>query len=395
MPRRIAIIIERADIALGGAERSMFEVAAALADIGLEVDLLATKGTCQADNVHILCPNAPGKRVNLDVFAQALRQHFAENHYDIIHSVLPFDFADVYQPRGGAYAEALLRNAASYPNRCWRWCKRTTAFTNRRRTQLLQAEQRLCQQTDGPVIAALSQYVVDQFKKHYRTDPQRIALILNGVTTDRQADPQTAAQLRSQVFQRLALAETAEPVLLLFAAHNFRLKGLDGLIRALRIARQSATERPPCLIVLGAGKSGPYRRLARRLGVEQHIVFLGPAENVQDVLSFSHVGILPTFYDPSSRFVLEALAVGKPVITTQFNGAADHFVDGRHGIVVDSPENTPALAEAIAHFATTANVTKAAQAIAQDRLSDEISTRRVARELCLLYESILERRPSP
>ncbi len=395
MPRRIAIIIERADIALGGAERSMFEVAAALADIGLEVDLLATKGTCQAGNVHILCPNAPGKRVDLDLFAQALRQHFAENDYDIIHSVLPLDFADVYQPRGGAYAETLLRNAASYPNRFWRWCKRTTAFTNRRRTQLLRAEQKLCQQADGPVIAALSHYVADQFKKHYQTNPQRIALILNGVTTNRPVDAQAAEQLRSQVFQCLALAETADPVLLLFAAHNFRLKGLDGLIRALHIARQNATERPPCLIVLGAGKSAPYRRLARRLGVEPHIVFLGPAENVQNVLSISHVGILPTFYDPASRFVLEALAAGKPVITTRFNGAADHFVDGRHGIVVNSPENTQALAKAITHFATTANVTKAAQAIAQDHLSDTISTRRVARELCLLYESILEKRQSP
>ena len=384
MPKRIAIIIERADVALGGAERSMFEVAAALSDTGLEVDLLAAKGTGQADNVHILCPDVPGKRVSLGVFEKALRHHLAETHYDIIHSVLPLDFADVYQPRGGTYAEALLRNAASYSNPCRRWFKRATAFTNLRRAQLLRAEQRLCRQGKGPVIAALSQYVVDQFKRHYAVDARRIALILNGVATDRPADPRASERLRSQVFGRLARAEAAHPVLLLFAAHNFRLKGLHRLIEALHIARQTPSERPPCLIVLGAGRAGPYRRLARRLGVEPHIAFLGPAENVQDVLSISHVGVLPTFYDPSSRFILEALAAGKPVVTTAFNGAADHFVNGRHGVVVDSPDNTRALAAAMAHFSVTANVTKAAEAIAQDELKDRISTHRV-----------LEKRQSP
>ena len=134
------------------------------------------------------------------------------------------------------------------------------------------------------------------------------------------------------------------------------------------------------VIVLGKGKTGPYRRLARRFGVEQHIAFLGSAQNVQDVLSCCHVGVLPTFYDPSSRFILEALAAGKPVITTRFNGAVDHFVDGRHGRVVTTPEDTEALAQAIAHFATTANLEKAAAAIIDDNLKENISTQRVARE---------------
>jgi glycosyltransferase involved in cell wall biosynthesis len=104
------------------------------------------------------------------------------------------------------------------------------------------------------------------------------------------------------------------------------------------------------------------------------------------------VGILPTFYDPSSRFILETLAAGKPAITTRYNGAVDHFTDGRHGTVVDEPENIVALAEAIRYFANRANVARAMQAIAQDDLKERISVRRVARELSGLYESILERK---
>ena len=43
MKKKIAIIIERATVELGGAERSVFELAEALRDVGLEVDILAAK----------------------------------------------------------------------------------------------------------------------------------------------------------------------------------------------------------------------------------------------------------------------------------------------------------------------------------------------------------------
>ena len=128
------------------------------------------------------------------------------------------------------------------------------------------------------------------------------------------------------------------------------------------------------------------------MGVEDRILFLGPVQDIGSILPAIDVGVLPTFYDPSSRFILEALAAGKPVITTQFNGATDHFTDGRHGKVIDSPDNIAALADAIRHYTSTANIERASQAIAEDNLRANISVRRVARDLLGLYESILTRK---
>jgi UDP-glucose:(heptosyl)LPS alpha-1,3-glucosyltransferase len=196
-------------------------------------------------------------------------------------------------------------------------------------------------------------------------------------------NPGEVQTLRSQIAGQIE----SDPVVFLFAAHNFRLKGLDRLIRALA---QAAS--PACLAVVGAGRSNSHRRLAHRLGVENRVVFLGPLKQVQNAIAAVDVGVLPTFYDPSSRFILEALAAGKPVITTRFNGAADHFTDGRHGIVIDSPDNIPAMAEAIRHFTVAANLRRAAQAIIEDKLAEKISIRRVANELLGLYEKIQERK---
>ncbi len=382
MVRKVAIIIERTDVALGGAERSIAEVADALSALGLEVHLLAAKGTAGGASTHILCQDVPGKRVPLATFGAAIRQHLEQAPYDIVHSVLPFDFADLYQPRGGTYAESSLRNAASYANPSVRLFKRLTAWTNRRRAELLRAERRLCQGSKGPLIAALSQYVVDQLRTHYGADPQRIVLTRNGVATDRQVDADDVKTLR----WRIVDTTQSDPVVFLFAAHNFRLKGLDRLILAL-----ARTESPACLAVVGAGKIDGPQRLAQRLGVANRIAFLGPLKQIQNAIAAADVGVLPTFYDPSSRFILEALAAGKPVVTTRFNGAADHFKDGRHGIVVDSPDNIPALAEAIRHFTVEENIRRAAQAITADKLVENISVRRVANELLGVYERIEKR----
>jgi UDP-glucose:(heptosyl)LPS alpha-1,3-glucosyltransferase len=390
--KKVAIIIERADTSLGGAERSMFELAGALSQLGLGVDILAAKGQTDSKNIRILCKDMLGKRAGYFVFKKALRRHLSENRYDIIHSVLPYDFIDVYQPRGGSYAESILRNAASYQNKFIESYKKLTAFTNLRRTVLQRVERKLCKNPDGPIIAALSQYVAEQFKRHYAVRDERIVVIPNGVNVDRQINPEEAKKLRAQILSQLGLKETDNPVLFLFVANNFRLKGLAVLIKAMQLVSQRKTLQSAYLIVAGNDRIGKYRRMAEKLGIYKNIIFLGHIKDIQNILSIINVAVLPTFYDPSSRFILEALAAGKPVITTGFNGAADLFVHNRHGIVLDTPEDVTALAEAVIFFTDTDNIRKASAAITADNLKEKISIKSVARQLKIVYESISKRK---
>lgn len=392
MKKKIAIIIERANIVLGGAERSVFELATALRSLGAKVDILAAKGQTNAKNVHILCQDRPGKRTCYFTFTRALKKHLAENHYCLIHSVLPFDFADVYQPRGGSFAESILRNAASYQNRILDSFKKMTAFANLRRSMLLRAEKKLCQNPDGPIVAALSEYVAEQFKRHYGLDDKRIVVIPNGVKINKEIDTAEADKLRAQILAQLALKQADNPVFLLFVANNFRLKGLACLIKAMQAAQSRETSRHAYLIVAGRDRAYKYRRLAEKLDIHRKVIFLGTVRHIQNALSIIDVAVLPTFYDPSSRYILEAVAAYKPVITTKFNGATDLFVNDRHGKVIDCPENIPALAEAISYFTDTDNIQRASEAIVADSLKEKISVNHHAEQLLTLYESILKKR---
>lgn len=398
MKKKIAIIIERANIALGGAERSVFELAAALGAHELEVEMVAAKGQTNAKSIKILCGDSPGKRTCYFTFAKALKKHLSENHYDIVHSVLPFDFADVYQPRGGTYTESILRNAASYQNKLLESYKRITAFANFRRTMLLNAERKLCKKSSGPVIAAVSQYVGRQFKQHYGVADGRVVVIPNGVKINKQVDTVEAGKLRIQILSKLGLKEADNPVLFLFVANNFRLKGLAVLIKAMSLYGETAhgkKGRQAYLVVAGSGRTHKYRRLAKKLnspGVDRKIIFLGPIRHIQNALSIIDVAILPTFYDPCSRYILEALAADKPVITTRFNGASEQFVNNRHGKVIERSEEAPALAEAMGYFTDTNNIKAASDAIVADNLKETISINRVAKQLISVYKSILQKK---
>ena len=344
---KVAIIIERYDISLGGAEWLVYELASALCKLGVEVDILAAQGNSSAENVRILCPEGQSKRISLASFGKLISNYIGKKHYDIIHSLIPLTFVDIYQPPGGSFAEAIIRNAASYRNKLVSSYKKATAFINRRRTEMLWAEKKLCRDPNGPVIAALSNYVKDQFINHYNLESERIALVPNGVKIENEVDTEIADKLKKEIFQQLRIENSANSVFFLFGANNFRLKGLGALTEALALLEKTKTPRTPYLIVAGRGKINKFRSIAEKLNIDKKMVFLGHLPHIQNALSITDVAILPTFYDPCSRYILEALAACKPVITTKFNGASDFFVNDRHGKIIDNPDNIDAFLDTV------------------------------------------------
>jgi UDP-glucose:(heptosyl)LPS alpha-1,3-glucosyltransferase len=392
MTRKIAIIIERADTALGGAERSVSELTGALSAQDFEVHILAAKGNSQAKNVHILCEDTSGKRTGFGVFGRALIKYLSQNHYDIVHSVLPFDFADIYQPRGGTYAESIARNIATYENGIVRMFKSIFAFANFKRTILLNAERKLAQKTDGPRIIAISQYVAGQFQQHYGTNPSRITVIPNGIEIGLPPEKSETDNLRRNIFALLNIKETDKPVLFLFAGNDFRRKGLGCLIKALRLLLSDNPSSPAYLVVAGHRGISSYRKLAVKLNVAGRIAFLGKLGNIHSALAVTDVAVLPTFQDACSRFILEALAAGKPVITTRYNGAADFYTDNRHGRVIERPEDIAEIADTLVYFTNPANIQKASQAILEDNIKQQVSITRVAGQLKAVYDDILKTR---
>lgn len=83
----------------------------------------------------------------------------------------------------------------------------------------------------------------------------------------------------------------------------------------------------------------------RDFGIE----YLGEVDDVRPVVERTAVMVLPSYREGMPRSVLEAMALGKPIITTSVSGCRDSIVDGRNGILV-APRNADSLATAMEKF---------------------------------------------
>ena len=110
-------------------------------------------------------------------------------------------------------------------------------------------------------------------------------------------------------------------------------------------------------------------------------------------MAFYHAAdicVHPTYYDPCSRVVLEALSAGVPCITTRYNGAAEVIRNGVHGYVLDSPDDVAGLALTIRRLGDPKR--RKACAAAAEQLRPRLSMQRHAAATLRLYKEILARR---
>lgn len=387
---RVAIVHEGSDPRRGGAETSIVEMAEALSRRGVDVTLVdrgpqdvryAVKsggGAVEPGEFRRVRLPAPGatKLARLRAFIDAVEMHTREAKYDIVHAVTPMRGADVYQPRGGTYPETIRRTLAITRNPLWRGLKSLLRRLNGRQQFLMRLEREMLLAPNGPVVACVSEYVARQIAEDYPAAGGRARVVFNGVSTPR--EPATPS----------APPSAGGGPRLLFVAHNFRLKGLRELIAAMpRVRGALPTAR---LLVVGRDRADAYQAQARKAGVAEAVEFLGSGADVAALYRDSDVLVHPTWYDPCSRVVLEAIIRGLPAVTTAWNGAADAVRRFDAGAVVDQPTDIAALAEAIVRTAQRGRISTAV--IESARM--ELSMDRHARELIALYEMLLNSRRS-
>ena len=130
---------------------------------------------------------------------------------------------------------------------------------------------------------------------------------------------------------------------LAFAGRLMAAKALDVALRAL--------ERTPGVTLLVVG-DGPDRaeleRLSSALGLDGRVRFLGgrSRDDVLGILSAVDAALLSSRWENFPHLVVEALAVGTPVIATSVGGVPEIVRDGENGLLVPAGD-ADALAAAI------------------------------------------------
>jgi glycosyltransferase involved in cell wall biosynthesis len=124
-----------------------------------------------------------------------------------------------------------------------------------------------------------------------------------------------------------------EPPVILGVGRLVEQKDFPTLIRAFAIVRQA---QPARLVILGSGKEREkLNALVKELAIENDVAFLGFAQNPYAYMAKASVFVLSSIEEGLPTVLIEAMAVGTPVVSTNCESGPDQILDnGKYGELV-------------------------------------------------------------
>ena len=141
------------------------------------------------------------------------------------------------------------------------------------------------------------------------------------------------------------------PIQFLFIGRLLKEKGIYDFIAAAQIVKQKFPQ--TTFTVLGGideANLGALTQGELTQYIDQNVIdYPGHVENIAEWIKQSHVFVLPSYREGVPRSTQEAMAIGRPVITTDVPGCRDTVIDGVNGFLVPK-WNPQALAEKMIYF---------------------------------------------
>ena len=141
------------------------------------------------------------------------------------------------------------------------------------------------------------------------------------------------------------------PIQFLFIGRLLKEKGIHDFIAAAQIVKQKFPQ--TTFTVLGGideANLGALTQGELTQYIDQNVIdYPGHVENIAEWIKQSHVFVLPSYREGVPRSTQEAMAIGRPVITTDVPGCRDTVIDGVNGFLVPK-WNPQALAEKMIYF---------------------------------------------
>ena len=189
-----------------------------------------------------------------------------------------------------------------------------------------------------------SNAVVRQLRDEEDVSSDKLGLIYNGIEL-----PPESSNNRAAVRSSIGLDE--QTLVYIIVANLIPYKGHLDLIEAFGIANDRLGQ-PWQLLIVGRDDGAGFniRALAKKLKLDDKILFLGMRSDVVNLLSASDIGLLCSHQEGFSNAILEAMAAGLPMIVTDVGGNAEAVLAGETGLVIP-PHHPEALAEALVSLA--------------------------------------------
>jgi glycosyltransferase involved in cell wall biosynthesis len=368
----------------GGAERSLAAMAPAYARRGVELDVAylidrpGVHADLEAAGARLFSLDGPGGRAGWAWRAERL---IVTRRPDLVHTTL-FE-ADVAGRIGAGLARVPV--VSSLVNVAYGADHAATPGVRRwkvKGAQLVDAA------TARRVVRfhANTRYIADVMAPRLHVPRDRLDVIPRGRDPERlgRRDPARRARVRA------GLGIGQDTVLLVAVARHEHQKGLDALLEAL----PDVLGQVPGTRLVVAGRDGNQTPLlgatVRRLGLDGAVAFLGPRDDVADLLCAADTVVIPSRWEGLSNILIEAMALEAPVVASDLPTLEDAVTDGETALLVP-PADPARLAPAI--VATLADPDAARQRArrARERFMRRYTIDHVADQMVGFYDRALVR----
>jgi UDP-glucose:(heptosyl)LPS alpha-1,3-glucosyltransferase len=217
---------------------------------------------------------------------------------------------DIYRAGDGVHAvwvDERARNASAM--------QRLALFASPYHRYVMNAERRMFASPRLTSVICISRMVQREIHERFGLPLERLPVIYNAIDPA-VFNPGLASGRRAT---REELGIPLEACVFLLVGSEYARKGVGRALEAL-----ARVPSPAHLLVVGRDRHPErYQALAHRLGIASRVTFAGAQKDPRPFYGAADAFVLPTLYDALSNAVLEALACGLPVVTSDHCGAGE------------------------------------------------------------------------
>ena len=209
----------------------------------------------------------------------------------------------------------------------------------------------------------------------------RIQTVYNGV------DPSAFPSQPDRQKVRQELRITRGPVLVVIArlteqkGHRYLLQAFPDLLK---------TWPQLCCVFVGEGElHETLHRMAIDLGVERACRFLGARDDIADILAAADLFVLPSLSEGFPFVLLEALAMGRPVIASRVNGVSELIEDHKTGLLVP-PRDPQALGAAIREVLNDPTAASKMGAVGRAVVRERFTVNRMVADTTAIFDAAMQ-----
>ncbi len=322
----------------GGVERGTVEIARAIVQAGGK-SLVASKGGSMVTQlqkvgaIHITMPLASKNPVIMWINSLRLANIIRQHKVDIIHA----------RSRAPAWSAWLAAKKTG--------CRFVTTFHGTYGIQNEWKQKYNSIMTRGDRVIAVSHFIARHIQDNYEVNPEKLRIIHRGVDLQLFNPNGNSASHMIELTKEWRLPEDLP--LILFPGRFARWKGQEVFVKALA----KIPHRNFFAVLLGDDKGHEaYRQEIEQLitssGLEGHVRIAKHTHYITEAYKLSKL-VVATSIEPEAfgRVVLEAQAMGRPVIATNHGGPQETVIDKETGLLV-APNDVEALAAAIENVLT-------------------------------------------